>query len=321
MSFEVHREPLYRRYYASLFSGSCCYAIAFGFILIFLPLIIAYNSSDFWIKEDVVYEQPRVSYRYQTLVQLHGSRAGLPFSLFYSTSPTINKLHSTELRMPLFHSAEQDDNRDGRTDRIEINMQMPLAPYEEVYSFTAIVYCDSTVNMRAKYTIDALSFANYESRSPIAQLSLDGDLLFRQTWPLTVKGGYRLPYANDPLIDLSLDTSAEDVSISKIMQRYNARNFSMVYSKNYEMVERTVNVVPSDNSSILYFNASMVIRIPAQPIRYTPAVSSVLKHAWIQYLSFFVVVAFLLFRLNSFVFRHKLLYTYTTADIVYEKLD
>ena len=39
--------------------------------------------------------------------------------------------------------------------------------------------------------------------------------------------------------------------------------------------------------------------------RYTPPVSTVLKNAWIQYIAFFAVVSFLLFRLNSFVFRHK----------------
>lgn len=44
MSFEVHREPLYRRYYAPICSAACAYTILFGFILIILPLIIAYNS-------------------------------------------------------------------------------------------------------------------------------------------------------------------------------------------------------------------------------------------------------------------------------------
>ncbi len=40
-------------------------------------------------------------------------------------------------------------------------------------------------------------------------------------------------------------------------------------------------------------------------IRYTPSVSEVIKYAWIQYIAMFAVVSFLLFRLNSFVFRHK----------------
>jgi hypothetical protein len=39
--------------------------------------------------------------------------------------------------------------------------------------------------------------------------------------------------------------------------------------------------------------------------RYTPAVSEVLKFAWVQYMAFFFVVAFLLFRLNAFIFKHR----------------
>jgi hypothetical protein len=117
----------------------------------------------------------------------------------------------------------------------------------------------------------------------------------------------------------------------------------MTYRKNFEYVERRVGSVPTDNSTVPYFNASMIIRIPIQPMRsvfivsryeyllvlfivlftclyrtqlilfgrpslfnrYTPTVSAVLKNAWIQYISFFAVISFLLFRLNSFVFRHK----------------
>ena len=42
-------------------------------------------------------------------------------------------------------------------------------------------------------------------------------------------------------------------------------------------------------------------------IRYTPGASEVLKFAWIQYMSFFLVIAFVLFRLNEFVFRHQVI--------------
>ena len=64
------------------------------------------------------------------------------------------------------------------------------------------------------------------------------------------------------------------------------------------------SVVPSDISS-RSFNASIIMRVPYQDITYIPAVSEVLKVAWIQYVAFFVVVAFVLFRLNSFIFRHQ----------------
>ena len=50
--------------------------------------------------------------------------------------------------------------------------------------------------------------------------------------------------------------------------------------------------------------------------RYTPNVSEVLKVAWVQYMAFFIVVAFLLYRLNAFIFRHRVRALYTIRYIV-----
>jgi len=115
---------------------------------------------------------------------------GAPLNLFYSTSAQINELYSESLRIPLFQSAELDDNRDGRTDRLEFGIQMPLAPTETIHGFTALVYVNTQLDSKARYVFDGVSYATFESASAINQLSLDGDLMFRQTWPLTVKGGY-----------------------------------------------------------------------------------------------------------------------------------
>lgn len=155
----------------------------------------------------------------------------------------------------------------------------------------------------------------------MVKLNMDGDLVLRQTWPLVIRGGFRRPYDDDKLIDIDADTSARDVSIAHIMGRNNARNLSMVYESRYADVPRRASSVADDAAALNYFNSSIVVRFPVQPIRYTPTVSMVIKNAWIQYISFFIVVGFLLFRLNSFVFRHKLLHTHSTADIVYEKMD
>ena len=110
-------------------------------------------------------------------------------SLFYSTSKSINELNAGHLRMPLLKSAELDDNRDGKIDRIELSVQMPLAPTETVNSFTALVYCNSQISSKARYIFDTVSYINYESMSAMMQLNMDGDFLLRQTWPLSAKGG------------------------------------------------------------------------------------------------------------------------------------
>lgn len=124
-----------------------------------------------------------------TIIFMYYNREGQPLNLQYSTSTTINKLFPSVLRIPLFQSAELDDNRDGRTDRIEIALQMPLAPSETIHGLSALVYLDAELNTKARYIIDSASIVTFESFAPISKISLDGDLLFRQTWPLLVKGG------------------------------------------------------------------------------------------------------------------------------------
>jgi hypothetical protein len=143
MSFEVHREPMYRRYYSTYTSAAFCYSILYGVTLVLCPLFLAYNSAGFWYKEGTYFEQPAVSYRYQTVIELSGkttiSGTSTPLSLFYSTSPSLNMLHSGMLRSPLLQSAEFDDNLDGVNDRIELNVQMPLQPSESITGMTAML--------------------------------------------------------------------------------------------------------------------------------------------------------------------------------------
>lgn len=88
----------------------------------------------------------------------------------------------------------------------------------------------------------------------------------------------------------------------------------------YQLADRS-SLRPALDPSVKQFNMTLTMRIPQQGVKYTPSVSEVLKYSWIQYIAFFAVVSFVLFRLSSFVFRHQLLYTYSTADIVTEKMD
>lgn len=228
MSFEVHREPLYRRYYASYASGAFCYAICFGFVLIFLPLMIAYNSSSFWIKENVLYEQPTVSYRYQAIVEVFGKMksTGNPFALYYSSSSILNQQHSNNLRIPVLQTAEIDDNRDGIIDRMEVIMNMPLQPDELVTGMSAVFLHDVKLKTRARYVFDAASLVQFEGSTPISHLRIDGDIKVRQTWPLTVKGGFKAPYSGDSLLSTSPSNAVSETLTSQyaIMSKSAGRN-------------------------------------------------------------------------------------------------
>eukprot|EP01040_Poterioochromonas_malhamensis_P000191 gene191-197_t len=322
MSFQVHRESLSKRYYAPFCSTTCAYTIFYSFILIALPLIIAYNSYDFWWKIGYLLEQPEVTYTYQTTIQWYGRNidTGTNINYFYSTNAYINQLYSSNVKFPIVRSAILDDNRDGKMERLELSVALPLTNQEQIYGFDCLIYYETKLSSRAKYIFDAVSLIGYESSTAANKISIDGDLILRQTYPFSVYGGYKNLYSNDPLYDVSQTTSARDVSIESIMRRYNSRNVTLAFHSNYQYVERRDNLnsnIPGEEER--FFNASMTIRVPTQTIIYTPPISAVLKFAWVQYMSFFIVVAFLLYQLNSFLFSHKLLPAYSTADIVTDK--
>ena len=110
MAFEAYREPLYRRYYAPILSLSCVWVVTCVFFSIFIPIIISYNSGNFWMKEKIAYEQPDVSYDYIGIFHFYGEDSatgtGVPKSLFYSTSRDINNLFENNLRMAVVRSSE-----------------------------------------------------------------------------------------------------------------------------------------------------------------------------------------------------------------------
>lgn len=240
-------------------------------------------------------------------------------TLYYSTSPTLNMLNDQILRIPVLQSAELDDNRDGLMDRLELSIQMPLASSEEIWGIGALFFHDVQVSKKARYLFDAAAYVNYQSASGMTSLKVDGDLTLRQTWALNSKGGLKLPYLNSPLLSISPSMSAVDASLSKLLSVSAARNLSLAFNPTYQYAEKIAYTLTDKTPQT--FNATFVLRVHEQAVRYTPAVSEVLKYAWIQYISFFAIISFLLFRINSFVFRHQLLYTHVVADVVYEKLD
>lgn len=350
MSFEVHKEPLYRRYYATPTSAACCYAVLYGFLVVFLPLIIAYNSSSFWLKDNITYEQPTVSYRYDTIIQLGGttitassSAAASPSSLtlYYSTSPFMNTLYEEYVRHPILRSVEVDSNADGRTDRLEINVVMPLAPQENIHTFTAFILHDVQFDGKTKMVMDAATYIQHSEALAMTALDVDGDVVFKQTWPMHARGGYRTPYEADPLLPSALNfglntLSAEDVAIRTLLGKYAARNFTTHFNPRHIYAEtrstsafhadesvasRQQGVTPFLPTEQRVFNATITLRIPEAAVRYTPAVSEVLKSAWIQYISFFIITSFLLHRLTSFVFRNQLIHSYGVVDVMSNKND
>ena len=118
------------------------------------------------------------------------SKDGTPVNLYYSTSDTLNQLNWRHLRVPILQSIEIDTNYDGRPDRIEFNVQLPLSAVENIYSFKALMFHDVTVNQKARYKFDGISLLQKDVAIALGYVAVDGDVTLKQTWPFIAKGGY-----------------------------------------------------------------------------------------------------------------------------------
>ena len=115
--------------------------------------------------------------------------SGAPLSMFFSTSSSINELHSKNLRTMIIRSVEVDDNRDGVMDRLEVSVQAPLGMDEAVTRMDLLLHHTVTLSNRVKYVFDGITYVTCESSNPMGGVQVDGDMIIRQTSTLQSKGG------------------------------------------------------------------------------------------------------------------------------------
>lgn len=317
MAIEVYKEPLYRRYYVSSpCSQACIYMFVISFLMIFLPLFLGYNSTAFWLKDSTVYEQPKVQYTYQAIFQFYGQSGGEDLKLYFSTETLLNDVHNHLLRPGLISSSEVDDDLNGLTDRLDLSIKLPLSSDDSITGLDMLVFYEVTLQDRARYVIDAVTHFGYRNGGDaMGSLTVDSNIEFKQREKLLVKGGFQAPYQDDPLLPVMYeDTSLGDVQLTTILAKSAARNLTLGLNHNY------VYAAPPSGAGDA-FEAVFQLRVPQQYITYSPGVSEVLKNAWIQFAAIFIVIFFLLDRMNSFVFTHRLVYANQMPDMVVKKMD
>jgi len=61
--------------------------------------------------------------------------------------------------------------------------------------------------------------------------------------------------------------------------------------------------------------AQLTLRFPKQEIPYIPGPAEVIKVAWVQYLAIFIILAWIMSFVRSYVFRYQVVETYVTNDM------
>ncbi|KAJ3597005.1 hypothetical protein NHX12_003405, partial [Muraenolepis orangiensis] len=292
MSFyEVYSHPALIRYKTSVCTKATLFLVIVLCLTYISPLLVAYRSQGFWVKRSTYEEQAVVRFQYQTLLVASTSTRG--DYVAWSTFSSFNNMLGPNLRIPTISVQEQDQNQDGKLDRLILEVQLPLEPEEEVYSVQLLLTFSYQLFRMSTVVMQSLAYIQYSSPVPGGQLFVAGDLRLQQRVPLPHRGLYDV--YNVPVIDAS-SPFASAYNLVAIIKAYQERNLTTVFS-------------PSASNCLFAIKPSRASLNSPSLSTYRPGFWETIKWAWVQYVSVLLVFLWVFTRVQTFVFQNQVLPT------------
>ena len=333
MGVEVFRVPLYRRYFADRLTCGYCLTLLFWFTVIVLPFFMAYTSESFWVKRNTYIEMPKVSFKYQVLVHAGiMSTTGAIQKVAYTLKPESAAVLGSTLRVPKLRYWDEDANNDGFPELLQLEMELPVKSTETVLSIDALAVFQMELTMRSKLRFEAPILIQHESPFRGESLYIDGLMQFAQREAVHVRGGFRMPDANTPLLGNqkalnpykgNTETpkySIQDLTMKSLIGEIQKRNFTTYYKnalKTWSPRPEATTPLNRDASSSRPFKLHATIRVPEQEVTYIPSLSEMLKFGFIQYLAMGFIVYIFCWYAIEFVFTYQIVDTTSRLDTQY----
>jgi len=298
----IHSEPLRRNYKASLCSFAVLFQLAVLGAVLVIPYATSYASAGMWVYERCYRQQASVQYKHDLIMVTRGSTDGS--QLTWSTSKGLNRLTQRENRIPTVRSYEEDYDRDGKNEYLQLEVELPLADDESVQSVNILVLFDYYLNDMATISMESVGYLDYQASSPGKSLDVDGDLMLVQRGPLPWFGA-RDRY-EEPVVDMK-SARADEYQIAHVMQSYLNRNDTTDY------VARST-VWRGDRAAGEPFTLKVRVRYPEQRVCYRPGFWQQLKFGWVQYVAFLIPTAYIGAQVRNFVFSNQIVETVVAHD-------
>jgi len=142
----------------------------------------------------------------------------------------------------------------------------------------------------ARFTTNATAIVHHSAGSSGSSLQYYGDLELRQHRALpSISEGTNGPSV---LLGVSLATSAAQLAPAALIGRY------MAYSDAVHLAPRYPVWVPG--AGLRKFTASITMAARPTLVQFQPGIAETLKFAWVQYISFFIPLWYLLRQLKYF---------------------
>ena len=283
---------------------------------VLIALLVVYRSGGLWIKSLSVFVKPDVHFQHDFMLVLDKTHPS-PGKLVYSTFPDLNQmLSSSNFRIPRVSNYETDEDEDGKLDKLNIEIEMPLLPNEEVTGVVLVLLFDwrITDGSSKKFRMESTAVLDYKSNSPGCVFSVSGNLMFQQKYLLRNQDGQRFP-DNDmnSMLKRSLSSfeSSSLPSFKQLLQEYfDSRNFSTGVPASEALFSWT-NGRDSINDG---FTIKAALNYPAQQVLYHPGFWYNIKWAFVQLFPTFIIIYFVMEWIRRTIFEQHMIPTVQALD-------
>lgn len=295
--YEAYSHPALIRYKTRICTRATLFVIVVLCLTYISPLLVAYRSQGFWLKKSWYEEQPLVQFQYDMILIGATNTAGNYVA--WSTFPNFNRLVGDNLRIPFVSVQEEDRNQDGKSDLLNLQINIPLKAEEQMFSVQLLLTFSYQLFRMSTVAMQTLAFLQHSSSVPGTQLFISADLKLHQRTPLPHRGLHAA--YNVSVIDAS-SPLASTYDLANIIGIYQQRNLTTHLSSAIPvwMVGRAANTPFQINANINY---------PVETITYRPGFWETVKFAWIQYVSVLLIFLWIFQHIQTFVFQNQVLPT------------
>lgn len=335
--------PICRRFDAPRFSIAYLFSIITTALTIILPYFLCFSPNytadndsssstsyplGLWLKRDSYKEQPIVDFEYKAIIVAQGIRkksgydsvdVDVPIELYFSTMTALDHFNERDnFRLASVTYGKDDDDIDGKVDRLILDFELPLESTEKIYGIQGLVFVQYRLNGHVKMSMESLAYVQHDGGLPASRFETRGDLVLRQNFPMRVRNSNTILYENYSWLDAEAalrSAGVENANIQDIIKRYGTRDVTTDYHERYPLWTRDISNEAIGQDGNTHFNLKATIDVPRlQNVLYIPTLYEVLMEAWMRYLSLLIVSTFLMRRLVQYVYTHQVLRVWVKVD-------
>lgn len=318
-SYQVFSRSFVIQYRSRLLSETTVFyllwSVAFRFLI---PLAIVWNMDGFWLKYNSFNEMPDVQFKKQLILVLDGYSQMEPNILkqfSYTSFPTMSKAFNLigQYRPVSIEEYELDYNLDRKLDQLNLKLLIPIdLSTIQIRSFNLILFFNYRLKSKLDLRMESIIHIQSQSWFNAKRIHLDGTLDLIQTNPFHHKG-FDFRY-NSSLIsnsgeyimienDSNNKTVEQSFEFEKFLTLYYQRDYFTKFTERFMIWEPYMlgiaNSIPKDQNR---FQLDLTLHYHDQLFHYETGFWYLLKWALIQYLSIWIVVNWLVRKIENIVY-------------------